>query len=159
FRPAGRKFYVSQWTDPVSGKLKTKSTKCRLKKDADRFAGDLAAQLREGSPVEWPLEDLSGGAPFRVVQCRGSRLALVEFRGALSGLMQLNLRKVKESQPGIFTSGQSCGGAPNPGTKALSVLNVFRKATINGKSVRPKSGNHSVIEDGAVIDLTGEVSR
>lgn len=48
FRPAGRKFYVSQWTDPVSGKLKTKSTKCRLKKDADRFAGDLAAQLREG---------------------------------------------------------------------------------------------------------------
>ncbi|MCC7422244.1 MAG: site-specific integrase [Planctomycetaceae bacterium] len=48
FKRDGRKYYEAQWIDPVSEKKKTKSTKCVTKRDADRFAGKLAAELREG---------------------------------------------------------------------------------------------------------------
>ena len=49
FKPAGRRHYQAQWSDPVTGKKKTKSTGCEKRRDAERFAGDLQKQLTEGT--------------------------------------------------------------------------------------------------------------
>lgn len=43
-----RKFYQAEWIDPVTGKTKSKSTRCVTRKDALRFAGKHAAELNEG---------------------------------------------------------------------------------------------------------------
>jgi integrase len=48
FRPAGRPFYMAQWVDPDTGKKKTRSTKTAIKRDAERFAGNLAKKLEAG---------------------------------------------------------------------------------------------------------------
>lgn len=49
FKPNGRKNYVCQWKDPTTGKKKTKSTGEKVRRDADRFAGKLEAQLNDGT--------------------------------------------------------------------------------------------------------------
>lgn len=41
-----------QWRDPVTGKLKTKSTKTNKRREAERFAGALQAQLNAGQYQE-----------------------------------------------------------------------------------------------------------
>ncbi len=48
FRRAGRKFFEAQWVDPVTGKKKTKSTGKERKRDAERVAGELESELRDG---------------------------------------------------------------------------------------------------------------
>lgn len=44
----GRKNFECQWSDPVTGKLKTKSTNTPRKREAERFAGALEVQLNAG---------------------------------------------------------------------------------------------------------------
>jgi integrase len=46
--PANRKFYLAQWDDPVTGKTKTESTKCTVKREAERYAARLEDQLNNG---------------------------------------------------------------------------------------------------------------
>lgn len=58
FRRSSRKFYLADWTDPVTGRRKRLSTQKVTKRDAERFAGDLEKRLNEGtyrepSKVEW----------------------------------------------------------------------------------------------------------
>lgn len=48
FRRSGRKFFEAQWVDPVTGKKKTKSTSKDRKRDAERVAGELESELRDG---------------------------------------------------------------------------------------------------------------
>ena len=49
FKPADRPFFHAQWVDPVSGRKKTRSTETNIKRDAERFAGNLEKQLRDGT--------------------------------------------------------------------------------------------------------------
>lgn len=44
----GRKNFECQWSDPVTGKLKTKSTGTTRKREAERFAGALEVQINSG---------------------------------------------------------------------------------------------------------------
>ena len=48
FKRSGRKFYQAEWTDPVTGKLRSKSTKQSTKRDAERFAAKLEEELLRG---------------------------------------------------------------------------------------------------------------
>jgi len=48
YKRTGRKNYEAKWQDPVTGKMESCTTGCRLKRDAERFAGKLAAELTEG---------------------------------------------------------------------------------------------------------------
>ncbi|MCC7425115.1 MAG: hypothetical protein IT428_33010 [Planctomycetaceae bacterium] len=52
FRRKGREFFECQWIDPTTGKKKTRSTKETTKKLADRWAGQLAKKLEEGTYQE-----------------------------------------------------------------------------------------------------------
>lgn len=45
---AGRRFWECQWKDPITGKLKTKSTGKAIKRDAERFAGAHEEALNAG---------------------------------------------------------------------------------------------------------------
>jgi len=49
FKRAGRKCYEAQWVDPDTGKKKTRSTGTDRKRDAERFAGNLEKELRQGT--------------------------------------------------------------------------------------------------------------
>lgn len=49
FKPAGRKNYVCQWVDPVTGRKVTKSAGTNIKRDAERFAGNLQKELDNGT--------------------------------------------------------------------------------------------------------------
>lgn len=48
FKPAGRPFYQATWKDPDTEKMRWKSTGEVSKRDAERFAGRLEKELREG---------------------------------------------------------------------------------------------------------------
>lgn len=47
--PAQRSFWLAQWIDPVTGKVKTRSTKTRVRREAERFAGRLEDELNAGT--------------------------------------------------------------------------------------------------------------
>lgn len=47
--PTKRKFFLAQWQDPVTGLVKTRSTKTSVKRDALKFAGKLEAELNAGT--------------------------------------------------------------------------------------------------------------
>ncbi|WP_339742605.1 tyrosine-type recombinase/integrase [uncultured Rubinisphaera sp.] len=49
FKPAGRKNYVCQWSDPITGRKKTRSAGTNIKRDAERFAGNLERELQNGT--------------------------------------------------------------------------------------------------------------
>ena len=49
FKPEGRPFFQAQWTDPVSGRKKTRSTKTNIKRDAERFVASLEKDLNDGT--------------------------------------------------------------------------------------------------------------
>lgn len=46
--PASRRFFLAQWDDPTTGRTKTRSTKTRIRRDAERFAGNLERDLNSG---------------------------------------------------------------------------------------------------------------
>lgn len=49
FKPAGRKFFLVQWRDPVTGKKKTRSTGEARKREAERKAGTMLKDITEGN--------------------------------------------------------------------------------------------------------------
>ncbi|QDT14602.1 tyrosine-type recombinase/integrase [Alienimonas californiensis] len=49
FKRDGRTNYEAQWTDPLSGKTKMKSTGHRVKRDAERWAGRWEKELNDGA--------------------------------------------------------------------------------------------------------------
>lgn len=49
YRPADREYWYCQWRDPVSGRKKTRSTRTRHRRDAERFAARLEADLDSGA--------------------------------------------------------------------------------------------------------------
>ncbi len=51
-KPTSRKFYLAQWTDEVTGKLKTRSTRETVKREAERFAARLEDELNAGEFVD-----------------------------------------------------------------------------------------------------------
>lgn len=58
YDPSDRRFIQARWTDPITGKLKTKSTATTIRRDAERFAARLEQQLndadyREPLRVTW----------------------------------------------------------------------------------------------------------
>jgi hypothetical protein len=46
FKPASRPFFHAQWTDPVTGKKKTRSLETNIRRDAEREAAKLEEDLR-----------------------------------------------------------------------------------------------------------------
>lgn len=48
FRRENRAFFECQWKDPVTGKVRTKSTKCDTRREAERFAARLAVDIEKG---------------------------------------------------------------------------------------------------------------
>lgn len=48
FKPADRKFFQAQWTDPETGRKRTKSTGTSIKRDAERWAAKLEGELKDG---------------------------------------------------------------------------------------------------------------
>ncbi len=48
FKPTDRPFFHCQWVDPITGRKKTRSAKTSIKRDAERYAGQLEKELREG---------------------------------------------------------------------------------------------------------------
>lgn len=48
FKPTDRKFFHAQWTDPESGRKKTKSTGHEKRRDAERWAAKLEKELANG---------------------------------------------------------------------------------------------------------------
>lgn len=55
---AGYRFIEARWIDPVTGRKKTRSTKCVVRRDAERFAARLEEKLRSGResgivPIKW----------------------------------------------------------------------------------------------------------
>lgn len=49
YRPAGRRFFYAQWTDPVTGRKKTRSTGKAKRRDAERWAGRLMDDIDSGA--------------------------------------------------------------------------------------------------------------
>lgn len=47
-KPDDRRFILCRWEDPLTGKLKTKSTKTTNRREAERFAGRLKDELNSG---------------------------------------------------------------------------------------------------------------
>ena len=115
-----------------------------------------AKELPEGTPQEFPLGNLVGGTPFSVADCEGSRLALVDFTGRLAGLMQFNLRQIKETSPRTFLVGDSCGGEANPATEGLSILTALRPMSVNRKPTASNKSCRLEIEDGAALAVPRE---
>jgi len=57
-KPASRRYFLAQWIDPVTGLVKTESTRCTVRRDADRYAGKLQEKLNNGeyrskAKTEW----------------------------------------------------------------------------------------------------------
>lgn len=50
-RRTGRRNWECLWTDPITGRQKTQSTKTHLRRDAERFAGSLEDRLNAGENV------------------------------------------------------------------------------------------------------------
>jgi len=60
FKPASRKFYLCKWNDPITGKVKKKSTGKIRKREAERFAARLEDKLKRGESIcgtktQWDL--------------------------------------------------------------------------------------------------------
>ena len=47
-KPANRRYFQARWIDPVTGKTKTRSTGKTTRREADRKAGEIQADLRAG---------------------------------------------------------------------------------------------------------------
>lgn len=47
--PKKRSYFLAQWEDPITGKIKTRSTKTKVRREADRFAGRLEDELNAGT--------------------------------------------------------------------------------------------------------------
>ena len=57
-KPVRGRFDQTRWTDPVTGRMKQRSTKTTSRREADRFAARLEKELRDGtyrdtSSVKW----------------------------------------------------------------------------------------------------------
>ena len=52
FRPNRGPFFKAKWTDPETGRPKEKSTKTKIRRDAERFAARLEKELRDGTYAE-----------------------------------------------------------------------------------------------------------
>jgi len=52
FRPAASPYFKAKWFDPETGLRKVKSTKTKLRREAERFAARLEKELREGTFYE-----------------------------------------------------------------------------------------------------------
>ena len=64
FRPGGRQFFYAQWVDPVSGR-EAGTFFFIIRRDAERFAGTLLKQLREGTyrdPAQTTWKEFRGEA-------------------------------------------------------------------------------------------------
>lgn len=48
YRRESRAFFECQWKDPVTGRVRTKSTKCDNRREAERFAARLAMEIEKG---------------------------------------------------------------------------------------------------------------
>ncbi|HEX6987661.1 MAG TPA: tyrosine-type recombinase/integrase, partial [Planctomycetaceae bacterium] len=48
FRPADRAFYYCQWTDPATGRKRTRSSGCKRERDAERFRSKLEDEVNAG---------------------------------------------------------------------------------------------------------------
>lgn len=89
YRPSDRKYLYAQWVDPVSGRKKTRSTKTTHRREAERFAARLEADLESGvadcgSQITWAAfrrryeeEVLAGQSPAAQAKER-TTLNLVE---------------------------------------------------------------------------------
>ncbi len=49
FKPAGRAFFQAQWRDPVTGKKRKQSTRTKIRREAERIAGDVEKRLNDGT--------------------------------------------------------------------------------------------------------------
>ncbi len=52
FRRTGGKFFQAKWIDPASGRIKQKSTKTNIRREAERFAARLEKELNCGTYVD-----------------------------------------------------------------------------------------------------------
>ena len=52
YRRTGGKHFKAKWIDPASGRIKQKSTKTNIRREAERFAARLEKELNNGTYVE-----------------------------------------------------------------------------------------------------------
>ncbi len=62
FKTKQRPNYLAQWVDPKTGRKQTKSTGTKIKRDAQRFAGQLESKLNSG---EYHKKERTKWADFR----------------------------------------------------------------------------------------------
>jgi hypothetical protein len=102
FKPADRPFFHAQWVDPVSGGKKTRCSKTSIKRDAERFAGNLEKQLRDGtyrdpSRVTW--KEFRERFEAEVVPSKAAKTS-DKFRATFNAIEMAR-----------YTSCAGCGGA------------------------------------------------
>ena len=109
--------------------------------------------LRDGQCATYELGDVLGGTEFGVVNCGGSRLALVEIKGRAPALMRHQIRRIVKQPDGSFTAGPVCEGADsNNPAKGVTKIDFFGSAEFNGRPVRPKmDGSHADLGEGDAI--------
>ena len=122
FKTAQRPNYLAQWTDPDTGRKKTRSTDTPNKREAERFAGKLESQLNAGTyhqrqKTEWATfrkrfeADYLPGKAAKTIDRYKTALNTVEriinpkrlaaLDAAALARMTAGLRKAKLAEPTI----------------------------------------------------------
>lgn len=129
---AGRTNWECQWSDPVTGRLKTQSTHSPRKRDAERVAGALEAEINAGqheaiAKVTWQVS--ADRYEDEVLSSRAVK-TLVKFRATRNAVQQIVdpkfLRAMTTSQISTFQAGLRLKGLAEATIKShLSALRSF----------------------------------
>jgi integrase len=110
YRRKGRKFFEAEFTNPTTGEFHRRSLKTNLKREADREAGRIEAELREG---QWRATKKTSWKEFQDRYEREgmfdlSSTSLQAFRDTANKLRKLvplrNLQEVTEEKLNRFTT-------------------------------------------------------
>ncbi|HEX4069868.1 MAG TPA: site-specific integrase [Planctomycetaceae bacterium] len=124
FRPAARPFFHAQWTDPTTGKKKTRSLGTNIRRDAEREAAKLEDDLRnfrKGDPsrTSWATfreryerehaaslaENTQGHVShtFNAVEKFIEPATLAELDASAISTLQMRMREAKLREPSILS--------------------------------------------------------
>jgi integrase len=124
FKPASRPFFHAQWTDPITGKKKTRSLGTNIRRDAEREAAKLVDDLRnsrKGDPsrTTWATfreryereraaslaENTRGhiSHTFNAVEKLIEPATLAELDASTISTLQMRMREAKLREPSILS--------------------------------------------------------
>lgn len=127
-----RKNYECQWTDPVTGRLKTKSTNTPRRREAERIAGALEAQINAGEFDDTPRTTWDTAADRYESEVLTSRAVktLHKFRATRKAVRRIIdpkfIRSMSATQISKFQSGLREEGLAEATIKShLAALKAF----------------------------------